>query len=120
MSLVTLLSCQKEESGPDPAEAAKSFVYALHDGNYAKAANLTLMIDSAPKNYKDLIAARYKEIASDHKAQYGEITEVTCKKADISDDKNEADVYLTIKYSNKTTTNILLQLCMDKDQWKIR
>ena len=93
---------------------------ALHQGDYTKATNLTLMIDSAPKNYKDLIATRYKEIASEHQSQYGSIKKVVCKHTDISDDNNEADVYLTIEYSSKTVTNVVLQLSKDKGEWKIR
>lgn len=104
----------------DPTPVAKSFIYALHQGDYTKATNLTLMIDSAPKNYKDLIATRYKEIASEHQSQYGSIKKVVCKHTDISDDNNEADVYLTIEYSSKTVTNIVLQLSKDKGEWKIR
>lgn len=113
-------SCKDEEKEPEPAPVAVSFIHALHQGDYDKAASLTLMLDSAPKDYKNLIATRYKEIASDHQAQYGTIVDVKCKKVEISDNKNEADVLLTIKYSNNFSSNVLLQLSKDKQEWKIR
>ena len=120
LALVGMFSSCHEEKDPDPVPVAMSFLYALHQGDYAKAASLTLMIDSAPKDYKNLIATRYKEIASDHQEQYGAIVDVKCKQVDISDNKNEADVLLTIKYSNHFSSNVLLQLSKDKQEWKIR
>ncbi len=111
-----LLSCG--DSAPSPVSVAESFIRAVHHGDYTKAADLTLALDSAPASYRDLIAMRYREIGSEHRAQYGDIKNIVCKRSDISD--SGADVYLTIEYSDKTTANVLVQLSKDGGEWKIR
>lgn len=114
--LALLLTCGCG-SAPSPVETAESFVQAVHQGDYAKAADMTLALDSAP-NYKDLIALRYKDLGMERQEQHGGIKSIVCKRSDVSD--NEADVYLAIEYSDNTTANILIQLSKDGEDWKIR
>ncbi len=109
-------SCSSEP--PSPLPVAESFIRAIHDGDYDKAASLTLAVDSAPASYKSLIAMRYKEMGAKYQAQHGSIKSIACKRNNVAD--SEADVYLTIKYSDNTTANILVQLTKNGEDWKIK
>lgn len=118
IAAATVCACSGEKSSPE--KSAVAFVEALKHGDYQRATQLTLHLDSAPDDYRHLMAARYIEMSKEARKLNGELHSVACTKTITTVPGKEAEVFLCLTFANKAKTTIALQLVKHGDQWLIK
>lgn len=119
--LSSFVSCGGDDPAAKATETAKAYIHAIDNDRYDLATEMTLMADSAPTSYKHIIASRYRDISQELKQTHGQITQIECTKTTLTtSNSNEADVYLTLHFADKTKSSIMLQLTKQHEEWKVR
>lgn len=117
-SCIGFISCSEEE--PKPEDTAIEFVRAIEQGNYIKAAQLTDNLDSTSVEYRNIIIARYKQMATEINQLHGKTTGITCTHTEIQPNNTDANVFLHLTFSNNTATDIAIQLTKRNQEWLIK
>ncbi len=118
-AMALLVSCDKQQSDT-PEEIAKMFILSLHHDKPAITHGTIYSFLDAPKEYKEMILARYREITNNIETENGKITDIKCTKTELHSGGNQADVYLSITHADKTTNHIMIPLIKHNRHWLVR